>query len=121
LDVGINSIRDLPEELSSLGNLKNLDASYNRFTTVPVRALIGMTALNTIDLSKQGPLTIYPEDGEKLVFEVPGPLLPILHPGLVLLDLLQDGRITWDDTSKFYLATAHDAHLGRNPHLLVKY
>jgi hypothetical protein len=64
-----------------------------------------MTALDTIDLSYQQEILESP-------FEVPSTLLPILHKGLVLLDLRQDldepafVSTKWDPISLFHLGQA---------------
>ncbi len=107
----------LPAELSSLGNLKELLLNGNDFTTAPLSVLSGLTALTAIDLSQQHAPTYYWDGGQVHTFEVTSPLLPILHPGLVKLDLRQ--RRPWDSGSLFHLGRALDAVADRNPPLTL--
>ncbi len=102
----------IPHELSSLGNLKELLLNENRLPEPPLSVLRAMTSLKTIDLSYQG-------RGEDPVFTIPSPLLPILHPGLVELDLRQSHKsgapIEWDTVSLFHLGRAMVEVADRTP------
>ncbi len=84
---------------------------FNKFIAVPVSALSGMTALNTVDLSFQ----FTRESGATTwTLQITSPLLPILHPGLITLDLRQTSEETarmphqhsWDSVSLFHLGRA---------------
>ncbi len=112
LDLNDNGLHDLPIELSSLGNLRELLMHKNYFTEAPISVLRHLTALNTIDMSA----SVNAFTG-RVGFQVPSSLLPILHPGLVTLDLRYN-RIwqvpfdqnpiphKWDPTSWFHLGRA---------------
>jgi hypothetical protein len=108
-----NTLFSLPHELSSLRNLKWLSLGRNWLPTVPVSVLSGMTALTAIDLSMQ----LYDEDLDEFfeVFKISTPLLPILHPGLVRLDLLQPSNHSWDSVSFSHLERARLEVAGRRP------
>jgi hypothetical protein len=72
--------------------------------------------LKTIDLSQQHKpryrfISVDP------AFEIPTPLLPIVHPGLVKLDLRQ--RKPWDSVSLFHLGDALAAVADRSPPLTL--
>jgi hypothetical protein len=119
LDVSGKTMKSLPDELSGLKGLKELLLNGNAFTTVLVSVLSGLTALMTIDLSQQHarqPMFLW-ECGPYQPFEVTCPLLPMLHPGLVKLDLRQ--RMPWDSVSMFHLGDAMAALADRNPHLTL--
>jgi hypothetical protein len=105
LDLRRNGLSTLPHELSSLGKLNVLRLGLNKFCEVPVSTLSLMTALNTIDFSYNST-----KCGEQ-IFKVPSSLLPILHPGLVKLDLRQyvawsEVPWKWDANSLFHLGRA---------------
>ncbi len=106
LDVSRNKLRSLPTELSSLRNLKELLLTRNDFPEPPVSVLRGMTAITKIDLTYQCRWLDVDVPG----FKVPSPLLPILHPGLVKLDLRQSpgswDPFEWDPISVFHLGRA---------------
>jgi hypothetical protein len=116
LELTGNSLASLPAELSRLTYLKELLLNINEFTTVPVSVLSGLTGLKTIDLSQQvAPQYHYPPVDS--VFLIPTPLLPMLHPGLVKLDLRQ--RKPWDSVSLFHLGDALAAVADRSPPLTL--
>jgi hypothetical protein len=126
LDISQNRLVGLPDELSRLGNLKELHANENFLPTVPISALRGMTALTTIYLN----FNCWCEDGAKQPFKITSPLMPILHPGLVLLDIRQpidtapqeevaEERFKWDPVSLFHLARAVIAVADRRPRPVV--
>ncbi len=83
---------------------QKLDASYNRLQEVPISTLSAMTALSHLSLGCQ-----WLDDDQ--TFKVSSSLLPILHPGLVLLDLVQHGA--WERMSLFHLGQAMTDLLGR--------
>ncbi len=115
LDVGRNKLRSLPDEMSSLTNLKELQMSDNKLPEPPVSVLRHMTALHTIGLHDNGGGT--GEGGPR--FRIPSPLLPILHPGLVLLALGQrhgkSGPFKWDPMSLVHLGAAMAELAKRRP------
>ncbi len=96
LDLSRNGLRSLPDELSSLQNLKELLLTENLLPTVPFSILSALIALHTIDLSLQGEANA--------MFSILSPLLPLLHPGLVKLDLRQ--RETLEPRSLFHIGRA---------------
>jgi hypothetical protein len=106
--VSMNRLHGLPDQLSSLGNLKELLLNGNDLTTVPVSILKGLTALKTLDMSYQ-----FNPNAEASSFEVSSPLLPILHPGLVKVDLRQ--RVKWGPISLFHLGCALGVVANRRP------
>ncbi len=104
LDVSSNQLICLPGELSKLRNLRELLANNNELSQCPVSILSSLTALTTVDVSHQhGPRTF----DASLVFDVPS-LLPMLHPGLVKLDLRQHLE-EWTPDSLHHLACAEAA------------
>jgi Leucine-rich repeat (LRR) protein len=116
LEVRCNRLRSLPDELSGLQNLKELNLSHNYFRETPVSVLSRMTALVTMDLSIQYPWT----QDDVSVLRVPSSLLPILHPGLVRLDLRQEKvfsseRRPWDVLSLAHLERAVAEVADRRP------
>ncbi len=113
LDLQINSLTSLPDHLSNLGKLKNLLLTRNKFQEVPVSALRGLTALRKVKLGEQVPPGAAPIPG--WICKVTSSLLPIIHPGLVKLDLRQDEA--WDSVSLFHLGGAMAAVANRTPHL----
>jgi Leucine-rich repeat (LRR) protein len=128
LDISQNGLVSLPDELSSMGNLKELHTGDNCLSRVPVSALRGMTALTSINLSFNG----CREGNAKGVFQITSPLLPILHPGLVLLDLRQSRyegthqevtreRYVWNPVSLFHLGRALIAVADRRPRPIVRF
>ncbi len=92
LNFGYNRLVGIPDELSSMTNLKQLEAN-NRLPTVPVSALRGITALTCIRLESQNCSwpSVHVEEPhvEGPMFKITSSLLPILHPRLVKLDLRQ--------------------------------
>jgi hypothetical protein len=100
LDVCHNRLASLPDELSSLRDLEELLLRGNHFPEVPVSVLNGMTALKTIDLAWQSG-----GEGKGCSLKVPS-LLPILRPGLIMLDLQQGSFHPWDQISMFHLGRA---------------
>ncbi len=111
LDISSNHLHSLPDELSILRNLHELTLMGNVFPQAPISVLSRMTALHGIDLSGQ---LRYAQD-ESLAFKVRAPLLPILHPGLVQLDLRQQRFVPhskelrprrWDGLSLCHLGRA---------------
>jgi hypothetical protein len=78
----------------------------NDFREVPVSVLSGMTAITEIDLSCQSCWG----GVDTPSFQIPSPLLPILHPGLVELNLNQVpgswSTFEWDPISLVHLARA---------------
>jgi Leucine-rich repeat (LRR) protein len=106
LDLSFNLLRSLPDELSSFRTLEELALRHNEFPEAPVFALRGMTAITKIDLSYQS----LGGDEDAPAFQVPSPLLPILHPGLVELNLEQARRSLdasgWDPISLVHLGRA---------------
>lgn len=98
LNVAHANLRDFPEQLSSLQNLRYLEATCNKFPTVPVSILSSLTALTKISLSIQHP------EGHG-TFKVSSSLLPMLHLGLVELNLIQR-NVQWDPLSLFHLGCA---------------
>jgi hypothetical protein len=106
-----NNLCSLPDELSSLRNLKKLVLRANNFAEPPVHVLSGLTAITSIDLQYQG----RPGNPPAPTFKIPSPLLPILHPGLVKLVVRQETfdhsimaslPIPWDDLSLSHLGRA---------------
>jgi hypothetical protein len=71
----------------------------NLFVEPPVSVLSHLTALNNIDLS-----VLFNFHGNP-TFRIPSPLLPILHPGLVKLDLRHIG-LKWDAISLCHVGRA---------------
>jgi hypothetical protein len=104
----------LPEELSSLRNLKELVAFSNDFRVLPISVLTRLTALTFIDLGIQFGECRAPV---KILLQIPSSLLPILHPGLVKLDLQQ--RLQWDSISLVHLGRALAAAAARDPPLTI--
>ncbi len=108
LDVSINDLRRLPDDMSSLTNLKELQILLNNLPEPPVSVLRHMTALETIDLRDNCGST---SEGDPK-FRVPSTLLPILHPGLVSLHLGQHVHrgqsipFKWDPMSLVHLGCA---------------
>ncbi len=106
LDARSNRLQGLPTELSGLVNLEELLLSSNHFSEPPVSVLRHLTALEIIDLHGN----LRQEGTEEEVLRVPSSLLPILHPGLVKLDLRQWRPIcvpmTLDAISMFHLEWA---------------
>ncbi len=96
LVLGANSLQCLPDELSSLQKLKELDLMGNNFTEPPVSVLEHLTALELINLRNQRC-----GSGEgTAVFTIPSSLLPVLHPWLQELNLRQeDIAFRWDPIS----------------------
>ncbi len=122
LEIFSNRLRSLPDELSGLQNLKELNLSRNLFREPPISALSGVTALIKINLSSQSSST-HAWD-ETAMFRVPSSLLPILHPGLVRLDMWQEKlssslqqprRKPWDRVSAAHLQQAQAAVGHRRP------
>jgi hypothetical protein len=115
LDVGGSNLRSLPGELSSLGNLKELVLQCNDFPEPPLDVLRGLTAITKLDTGYQRSLGR--EDAP--AFKVSSPLLPILHPGLAWLDLVQSRGFgipwEWDPTSLFHLGRAMVEMSDRRP------
>ncbi len=88
--------------------LKELVLRSNEFTTLPVSPLSGCTALTHLCLSCQ-----------RTGFQVSSPLLPVLHPGLVLLGL--GGQVEkWDDMSLFHFGRAMVEVADRLPMLTLE-
>ncbi len=117
LDVTENELRELPDEMSRLTNLKVLLMELNYFSEPPVSVLRHMTALESIDLSGN----INPDD-EVAGFRIPSPLLPILHPGLTRLDFERCGQrsersdtFKWDPRSLVHLGSAMAELAKRRP------
>jgi hypothetical protein len=109
LDASGNNLEILPDELSSLGNLNELVASRNDIEVVPVSILSHLTALTSIHLSYQlGPSALSHRLG------IQSSLLPMLHPGLVKLDLRQK-YAAWDPESLLHLGSAMVAVFKRDP------
>ncbi len=106
----------LPDELSGLANLKELLANNNQFEECPVSILSSLTALNTVDLSHQHSLRTFTE---MRIFEVPS-LLPMLHPGLVKLDLRQH-LVEWTPESLHHLENAAAASAAMKPPATLTY
>jgi hypothetical protein len=79
----------LPSGLSGLKNLKELHMNENHMSEIPVDVLKFLMAPSFIDLSIQfGPLDEPLGQGEELpVMKIPSSLLPILHLGLLKLNL----------------------------------
>ncbi len=124
LDLTRNRLKELPDELANLTNLQELLLEDNWLPTVPVSVLSKMTALQIIDIRKHTVCPIV----EGTAFRISCSLLPILHPGLVRLDLRQvrlrvrqngQDRFPWDPISRFHLvhAEVEVAHR-RTVHLL---
>jgi hypothetical protein len=115
LDVSQNSLRSLPDKLTSLTNLKELCLRQNSFSEPPVSILRHLTALVTIDLR------FYRRWGNEgsQDFRIPSSLLPILHPGLLTLDVRQfarePGPFTWDSMSLVHLGRAMAELAKRRP------
>lgn len=110
LDVSYNSLSSLQEELSNLRNLKDLVADCNCFPTVPVSVLSRLTALTNISMRNQR------FKGSEH-FKVSSSLLPILHAGLVKLDLTQEAQ--WGQLSIRHLVDAQVEAAGRTPQLTL--
>ncbi len=91
--------------------------AHNFLLKVPVSVLSAMTALKTIDVSYQQP----PGVGMGKI-RVTASLLPILHPGLVKLDLQRRPAYgMWDAASWVHLRCALDAVKSREPIPMVLY
>ncbi len=105
----------LPDELTRLTNLKELLMVGNNFTEPPLSVLSRMTGLNTINLAYNCTLWRVGD----AVFKVPVPLTPILHPGLILLDLLHDNGHrdphVWDPVSLLHIELAVQELSKRDP------
>ncbi len=112
LDVADNKLCSLREDLSRLRNLRDLVANCNSFPTVPVSVFSRMTALTSISLCEQ-----HPEGSE--TFQVSSSLLPMLHAGLVKLDLSQ--KTPWDRRSLRNIRRAVDKGADKAPKLTVGY
>jgi Leucine-rich repeat (LRR) protein len=109
LNLSGNELRSLPNELSGLRNLRELDLSVNFLTAPPVSVLSKMTALSNVTLIDQSGRT----DDEDARFRVTSSLLPIFNSRLVTLDLRQQGytiggsrQKPWDGLSLFHLGRA---------------
>jgi hypothetical protein len=120
LNLSDNILRSLPDELSCLRNLKELDLSNNVLPGPPVSVLSKMMALSSINLSDQSGWT----EDENDRFKVSSSLLPIFNPGLLMLDLRQRGYVPsiresrlkpWDGLSLFHLGRALADLAGRKP------
>jgi Leucine-rich repeat (LRR) protein len=85
LDLSRNKLSSLPVELSSLVNLSELLLTGNQLPEPPVAILRHLTALKTIELHHNRSWA----GTEDEFLRTPSSLLPILHPGLVKLDLQQ--------------------------------
>jgi hypothetical protein len=114
LDVRANRLSSLPEELTCLGKLRELLAGNNNLPTVPFSILRKLSALTTISLCFQMSNRAEGSPG----FRVSSPLLPILHPGLVMLDLTHHA---WDALSQCHLGHAIVEVANRTPTLTVQY
>ncbi len=114
LDLDCNMLTSLPYELTRLAKLKELLLSHNFFCEFPISVLSGLTTLTQIDMSTQVP------DG-KPRFNIKAPLLPVLHPGLVELDLDQLQRHEWDPVSFFHLGRAVAEVADRRPVPTIKF
>ncbi len=115
LDAACNKIRSLPDELSSLVNLRELLMYSNQLSEPPVTILSHLTALEIIDLHGN-----FRQEGTEVeVLRIPSPLLPILHPGLVKLDLRQWRPrcvpVIPDDISMYHLLCVHAEVARRTP------
>jgi hypothetical protein len=106
LNLCSNFLRNLPDELSALGHLEKLDVSCNKLEEVPTAVLSGMTALSHLSLRNEG--------DEDRPFKVSSSLLPILHPGLRMLDLVQSAE-PWDKASLPHLREARAELARRTP------
>jgi hypothetical protein len=95
-----------------LENLRELVLKQNMFREPPISVLSRVTALKCVDLSYQAPGQDAPA-----VFKVPSSLLPILHPGLVKLDLYQGfyHPEKWDALSLLHLRRAIKEVSSRRP------
>ncbi len=96
-----NSLSSLPEALSTLVNLKKLLMKGNAFLEPPISVLSHLTALNTVDMS----VADIRGGMQSAAFRIPSPLLPVLHPGLLKLDLRHVG-LKWDPISLCHLGRA---------------
>ncbi len=85
LDVSVSCLRSLPDELSSLENLQELQIGLHWLSEPHISILRHLTALTYINMGAD--VTEQQWNSEAPVFSVPSSLLPILHPGLVVLDL----------------------------------
>jgi hypothetical protein len=101
----------LPEGLSTLVKLKKLQLRGTAFREPPISVLSHLTALNTIDLSLD---YAHNDTTAGIAFSIPSPLLPILHPGLVKLDLRHKG-LKWDPISQCHLGRALADMADRKP------
>ncbi len=122
LDLSRNKMGDIPFELSGLKNLKELHLNDNLISEILVDVLKYLTALTFIDLSMQfGPDDRWPilrgPGGQMLSMKIPSSLLPILHPGLLKLDLQQRQCLVWDAASQAHLDCALAAVTDRDPPL----
>jgi Leucine-rich repeat (LRR) protein len=109
LDLSMNFLTDLPAHLSGLAGLQTLLVQSNRLTAVPVPVLLGMTAIQDIDLFGQQAQA----GGQN--FTVAQPLHPIFHPRLKVLDLRQQSPFGWDPVSLFHLGRALAEISDRDP------
>jgi Leucine-rich repeat (LRR) protein len=120
LDVTGNKLTSLPDELSSLRNLEHLVLQENHITIVPVSVLEGLTALTFLDLSLQfgdDYPHITPAGEDPQLLEIPSSLLPILHTGLLTLDMQQ--TLSWDSVSLSHLGNALAAAKAKSPPLTL--
>jgi hypothetical protein len=106
LDVRSNYLRSLSDKLSALGHLQKLDVGSNYLEDVPMAVLSGMTALSHLSLCSEGDV------GRP--FKVSSSLLPILHPGLRMLDMMQFA-VPWDKASFPHLREARAELAWRMP------
>jgi hypothetical protein len=114
LSVSKNRLRSLPDEMSCLVNLRELGMRWNRFTQPPISVLRHLTALTSLEMSP-----FISDDVEGPRFRIPAPLLPILHPGLVSLELQPFSRrsnpFRYDPLSLFHLGHAMAELAKRRP------
>jgi Leucine-rich repeat (LRR) protein len=103
-----NSLQSLPDELSSMQKLAELNLRGNNITETPVSVLEHLTALKIIDLrNKHGVGSEEPGVFTmSSLLPILSSLLPILHPQLELLDLRQnysrDIDFNWDQISLYH-------------------
>jgi Leucine-rich repeat (LRR) protein len=111
LEISGNRLRSLPDELSCLQNLKELQLSDNLLPGPPVSVFSKMTALSNINMSGQSRWT----DDENLTFKISSSLLPMFDSGLLTLDVRQERYVRsigescprpWDGLSLFHLGRA---------------
>ncbi len=119
LDISSNFLHSLLDEMSGLQKLKKLRLKVNNFAAPPVSVLSRLTALTKIDMGIQ----MWAQD-PSATFRIPSSLLPILHPGLVHMDLRQQNyeystgharRIPWDDLSLSHLGRVRAHVADRRP------